>query len=270
MSRDIIGRVRNRAALMDKTRSVVWDLNVPLASFTFDDFPSNALEVGGRILKEEANARATYYVSGCFMGKTIDGIKFYDEGHLKDAAAQGHEIGCHAFQHEKLGQQGMRFARKTCDDNAAFVRNIVGPHVKMTSFAYPYGDTSLTVKAELSKKFAFCRGVRQELNTGKVDRGQISIISLEIRHAEQVDLKRTVAEAAANKSWIVFLTHDVCENPSPYGSTPAMIENAVKAVREAGIQILPLKEAAMRGLKKPQLAVSSPELWVPGPATIYS
>lgn len=270
MASTIVDRLRNRVALMDKTRSVKWDLNAPLASFTFDDFPANALEVGGRILKEQANARASYYVSGEFIGKTIDGIKFYDEGHLKEADAAGHEIGCHAFQHEKLGEKGARFARQTCEKNAAFVRDIVGPHVKMTSFAYPYGDTSLTVKAELSKKYTYCRGVRQELNTDKVDRGQISIISLEIRHAEQVDLKRVVADAVANKSWIVFLTHDVCENPSPYGSTPAMIENAVKAVNEAGIQILPLKEAAARGLQKPQLAVPSRGLWVPGSAHAYS
>ncbi|MDB5492382.1 MAG: hypothetical protein JWO78_2231 [Micavibrio sp.] len=270
MSRQLMGRLRNRAALMDKTRSVAWDLDAPMASFTFDDFPADALEVGGRILKEEANACGTYYVSGCFMGKTIDGIKFYEEGHLKDAAAQGHEIGCHAFQHEKLGQQGPRFARQTCEDNAAFVRDILGSGVKMTSFAYPYGDTSLTVKSALSKKFEYCRGVRQELNTGKVDRGQISVISLEIRHAAYVDIKRTVADAVANKSWIVFLTHDIRENPSPYGSTPAMLENAVKAVTEAGIQILPLRDAAIRGFKKPQLAVSSPGLWVPGSATAYS
>lgn len=267
MSRDVIGRLRNRAALIDKTRSVSWNMDTPLASFTFDDFPSDALEVGGRILQEEANARGTYYVSGCFMGKTIDGIKFYEEGHLKEAVRQGHEIGCHAFQHEKLGEKGPHFARTTCDENAAFIRDILGPNIRMTSFAYPYGDTSLTVKSKLSRKFEFCRGVRQQLNTGKVDCGQISIISLEIRHAQQVDLKRTVAEAVANKSWIVFLTHDVRENPSPYGSTPAMIENAVKIVKEAGIQILPLKEAANRGLKKPQLAVPFPGLWVPQPVT---
>jgi len=270
MTRDLVGRLRNRAALIDKTRSVEWEHHAPLASFTFDDFPADALEVGGRILKEKANAKATYYVSGCFMGKTIDGIKFYDEGHLNAVEKEGHEIGCHGFQHEKFGERGIRFARRNCEDNAAFVRDVVGPHVKMTSFAYPYGDTSPLVKPVMAKKFPFCRGVRQELNTNKVDRAQISIISLEIRHAEYVDLKRTVAEAVANKSWIVFLTHDVCENPSPYGSTPAMIENAVDAVMEAGIQIMPLSQAAMYGLKKPKTAVSSPELWVPAPSALYS
>jgi hypothetical protein len=116
----------------------------------------------------------------------------------------------------------------------------------MTSFAYPYGDVSLAVKKEMSGRFPLCRGVHERLNSDWVDLAQVDIISLESKHAKRVDLKGLIAKAAAKKSWIVFLSHDVSDNPSPYGSTPAMLEEAVRCLDAAGIPILTMKAAAAR------------------------
>lgn len=243
MTRELSDRIRNRLAVMDKTRAVSMDLRSPVASFTFDDFPRSAYEVGGRIL-ESQGMRGTYFLSGELMDTNYLGHEQYSAGHLRAINAAGHELGCHSFEHKRLGEQGARFARTVCDRNAQFVKDIVGPHFRMTSFAYPYGDTSLTVKSALSKKFTLCRGVRRGLNSRKVDVGQVQIVSLESRHAESLDLKKVVREAVEQNSWIVFLTHEVCENPTAYGSTPQMIENAVQAVKEAGIRVLPMKQAA--------------------------
>ena len=236
-------RIRNRAALFDRHHVIPLQLPTAMATFTFDDFPRSAHETGGKIL-EAAGARATYFLVGSYMGRTVDGVEQFDEATLKAAHAAGHEIGCHTFDHKKLGSQGADFTRETCARNLKFFQQTLGTTEKMTSFAYPYGDVSLSVKNEISHHFPLCRGVRERLNSGRVDLAQVDTISLESRHAEQLDLKALVAEARAKKSWIVFLSHDVSENPSPYGSTPAMIEEAVRCLGAAGIPILTIKAAA--------------------------
>ena len=213
-----------------------------MATFTFDDFPRSAYERGGRIL-EAAGARATYFAVGSYMGRTVDGVEQYDEATLRAAHAAGHEIGCHTFDHEKLGPQGPDFTRETCERNLKFFQQTLGTPEKMTSFAYPYGDVSLSVKNEISRHFPLCRGVHERLNSDWVDLAQVDTISLESRHAGQLNLKALIAEALAKKSWIVFLSHDVSENPSPYGSTPVLIEEAVRCLGAAGIPIRTMKAA---------------------------
>jgi peptidoglycan/xylan/chitin deacetylase (PgdA/CDA1 family) len=243
--RKLYARLRNRLALMDRSHTVRMLQKAPLASFTFDDFPASAYETGGRML-EAAGVKGSYFVSGCFMGQNSRGLRMYEEGHLKAVYAAGHEIGCHTFSHTKLGSCPPEVTRKACDENAQFVRTLLGPEVEMTSFSYPVGDVSIPSKAELARRFRLCRGVRPSLNSGKIDLAQVHIVSLEMRHNPLQTLKRRVAEAVARKAWMVFLTHDVSEAPSPYGSTPAIMEYALRLLKEAGIQILTLKEAGDR------------------------
>jgi len=236
-------RIRNRTALFDRSRVVTLRPAAAMATFTFDDFPRSAYETGGKIM-EAAGTRATYFVVGSYMGRTIDGVEQYNEATLKAVHAAGHEIGCHTFDHKELGTNGSRFTRETCDRNLRFFQQTLGTTDTMTSFAYPYGDASRAVKGEISHRFPLGRGVRRRLNSDKVDLAQIDIVSLEMRHARELDLKNIIAEAVAKKSWIVFLSHDVSENPSPYGSTPAMIEEALNCLRSASMPVLTMKAAA--------------------------
>ena len=54
--------------------------------------------------------------------------------------------------------------------------------------------------------------------------------------------------ASTINGWISFYTHDVCETPSAYGSTPAMLEEVLKRLAEARIAILPMREAVAAAL----------------------
>lgn len=248
-SRTLYERVCNRMALFDRLHTGKIHLDRPLATFTFDDFPASAYEVGGRLL-EEAGVRATYFVSGELLGRTAEGVRYFDENHLRAAYRNGHEIGCHGFRHEKFSILGHDFARKSCDDNARFVQSVLGPQATMTSFAYPFGDASLWVKELMAQRFEACRGVHEGINAGTADRAQVDIISLEMRHAPALDLEKVIAEATARKGWIVFLSHDLSEDPSPYGSTPATIERTLRAVIEAGIQVVPFNAAVAHVFQK--------------------
>ena len=53
--------------------------------------------------------------------------------------------------------------------------------------------------------------------------------------------------------WLILFTHDVSEQPSPYGCTPAMLAEALARIVDAGIEILPVKHAmAEVGFSEPE------------------
>jgi hypothetical protein len=43
---------------------------------------------------------------------------------------------------------------------------------------------------------------------------------------------------------VIFFTHDVSDEPSPYGCRPGELAGVLQAVIDRGIEILPIKNAA--------------------------
>lgn len=235
-------RVMNRLALMDTSQSIKIRAGGAMASFTFDDFPISAYEVAGRMI-EDAGGRATYFASASFMGKVIDGIPYYTPELLREMHAKGHEIGCHSHEHVYLSAKGAKFAHTSAARNAKAMREVLGGQFMMTSFAYPYGDVSPAVKGAMARRFSLCRGVHQGLNSGKADVAQLRIISLESRHFNREQLSLDMANAKRTNSWMIFLTHDISEQPTPYGSTPEMIATTLHLLQQFEIPMHTLKAA---------------------------
>lgn len=244
--RSLMSRVRNRLALLDRSRAAKLRLSTPVATFTFDDFPASAYAKGGAIL-EEYGVRGTYFISGRFLNSTINGIEYTTAEQLKLINANGHEIGCHTFDHEALGARPSAFARATCQKNGAFLRQIFGTTFKMSSFAYPYGDVSPRAKHVMSSQFEFCRGIRAGVNDGMADLAQIRILSLEQYHWNPTAVEQAISDARGKSVWLVFLSHDVSDSPSPYGSTPDQIRRTLHALKQAAIPVKTLKAAAAYG-----------------------
>src|SRR5687768_10497192 len=71
---------------------------MPLISFTFDDFPRSALHVGGAILKRFGLV-GTYYASLGLMGTEAPTGSIFDLEDLRILLEQGHELGSHTFDH---------------------------------------------------------------------------------------------------------------------------------------------------------------------------
>ena len=219
-------------------------LSAPVASFTFDDFPRSAWTVGGPILARHA-AKATYYVAGRFCDRHEDGLDYYGREDLRALYAAGHEVGCHTFSHRHCPDTPSRELDADWDRNGVFVREVLGD-VRMTSFAYPYGNASPRTKALAGRRFAVSRGIRSGVNGRTLDLGQLKAVPLEIRSWTAGAVEREVELARRTGGWIVFFSHDVSDAPSPYGATPAMLEHALDQVKTAGIEILPVKHAYAR------------------------
>lgn len=219
-------------------------LQRPVASFTFDDFPSSAWTEGGPLL-EAYGAKGTFFTAGRYCGRHEEGIAYYNADELRALHAAGHEVGCHTYSHRRSSQVDSAELQADWDRNAAFLRDVLGP-VELKSFAYPYGDASPRAKALASKRFPVSRGIWKGVNRGAVDLAQLRVQPLEIRSWTAAAVEERVRRAQAAKGWLVFFSHDVTDRPSPYGATPAMLEHALAAVRAAGFDILPVRDAYER------------------------
>ena len=238
-------RLYSGLAFMDVSQFIPSSLTQAVASFTFDDFPESAYTIAGRMI-EEADARATFFASAEFMSQCIDGISYYTPELLKEIHANGHEIGCHAGDHVALGMKGPTFARASASRNLAAMRQVLGEDFQMTSFAYPFGDVSPPVKWAMGRRYAFCRGVHQGLNGPRVDRAQLRVASLERQYWDELRIAATIRDAKSKNHWLIFLSHDISENPTPNGSTPAMVARSLELLASEGIPILTLKAAGAR------------------------
>jgi hypothetical protein len=52
-----------------------------------------------------------------------------------------------------------------------------------------------------------------------------------------------VEEARASNGWLILFTHDVSEQPSPFGCTPAMLTEVLEMLAAAEVPVTPVKHA---------------------------
>ena len=236
--REVINRQLTQRLPLKPTKS---RLTAPVASITFDDFPRSAWTAGGEVLARH-NARATYYAGGSFQDRTVEGLEYFTAADLKNIAVAGHEIGCHGFSHEVSWKIGAEALADDSDRNAAAVQKALGDYV-MSSYAYPYGEASPRTKAMMGARFASARGIRKGVNTGLIDLAQLKAVGIEKWWWTPAYIEGVIARAKASNGWLIFFTHDVSENPSPYGATPVMLEHALNALAASGVEVLPVKHA---------------------------
>ena len=79
--------------------------------------------------------------------------------------------------------------------------------------------------------------------SARVDLAQLNAVSLETRCWDKDVIEAAIERVLHDKGWLVLYTHDVSDDPSPYGSTPEMLDWALGRVAAAGIEVLPMREA---------------------------
>lgn len=213
----------------------------PVASITFDDFPRNAWTLGGKVL-DRHGVKATYYTAGGFCGRTLDGTEFYDETDLSQIAAAGHELACHGFAHQPTPELTTGELAADAARNQAFLTPFLGGQAPV-SYAFPYGRVSPRTKRFYAPRFSNVRGVHPGVNVGRVDLAQLNAISLEMRCWNQDAIEAAIQRVMHDRGWLVLYTHDVSDAPSPYGSTPQMLDWALGRVAAARIAVFPMRDA---------------------------
>ena len=245
--RDLGARLARRRVQNHAARPALLRPARPLISFTFDDFPKSAARTGAALL-DRVGGRGTFYASTAYAGQTTHTGEMFGADDVRRLLGEGHEIGCHTYAH-------LDCARAAAGDVFAdMVRNAdalaaMGMEERLVSFAYPYGETSVSFKSQLPSRFTSARGIASGLASGRADLAQLRANAMYGRGA----LRRCLAvlEAARRKNgWVIFFTHDVSPRPSPWGTPTGLLERLCGAAFTAGIDILPVREALARVLSE--------------------
>jgi hypothetical protein len=109
------------------------------------------------------------------------------------------------------------------------------------NFAYPFGGVSQSAKGTFGKRFVSCRGTGKGLNRGMVDLADLFSTSLYSHNFDRVRLCQLVEDAQAENAWLIFYTHDVADEPSPFGCTPAHFQSIVAYAAE-NLPVLPVRD----------------------------
>jgi peptidoglycan/xylan/chitin deacetylase (PgdA/CDA1 family) len=106
------------------------------------------------------------------------------------------------------------------------------------NFAYPYGHVTLQAKRSLELDLSSARSIFPGFNGPEVDLNLLRSNSLygDLEGSQRAE--ELVLENAKRKSWLIFYTHDVRPDPSPYGCTPALLEAAASSAVRNGSRIL--------------------------------
>uniref|UniRef100_A0A9E7ZU07 Chitooligosaccharide deacetylase n=1 Tax=Bosea sp. NBC_00436 TaxID=2969620 RepID=A0A9E7ZU07_9HYPH len=235
------GRMENRLIRAVPRATMEVPTQEPIVSFTFDDVPDSALDVGAAIL--EANGtRGTFYISGGLEGQVEPGRTLIDRAGCRELAARGHEIGCHSFGHHDIRQVDGPALAEDLARNAAYL-DAIDPRPAPRNFAYPYNSGSFGKRGLLARAFRSCRAGGEGINRGPTD--PTFLRAVEIRQPQQhvLGLVRWIDALVTDPGWLIFFTHDVSPRPTPHGCTAPSFHLLVGYAVARGCRILTVDAA---------------------------
>jgi len=239
-----LGKLSDGVRQLIRTRGVAMVNERPIVSFTFDGFAKSAAVAAARML-ERRGAAGSFYVDRASCGATVDGIEQYDLADLKRLIDNGHEIGCRSARLMRTPSTGGADVTADLEANAEFISAHLGD-VRMTTFAFPFGDIDLRTKLWMERRFAACRSTSPGVNIGVADLGALRAENLWSRSRDAAAVKDLLDRSSAPHSWLIFFTHDVGETPGAQGCTPTLFEAALESALAAGYEVLPVRNALGR------------------------
>jgi peptidoglycan/xylan/chitin deacetylase (PgdA/CDA1 family) len=239
------GKYRRTMANFFGRRMVAIKLSAPIISFTFDDAPKSAFEIGGSILRAH-RAKATFFISFGLLGLETEVGAIASQNDLVIAVNEGHELGCHTFDHLDACQTSTEQFMASVLENGQALNKII-PGADFITFAYPKNGATLSIKPHLQKRFICCRGGGQTTNVGNADLNQLKACFLDNRQKVDINfVKKLIDYNSISRGWLIFATHDLSDNPSPYGCTPEFFAEVVEYAASSGSLLLPVKDACSK------------------------
>jgi peptidoglycan/xylan/chitin deacetylase (PgdA/CDA1 family) len=238
--RSMLGVARRELLCSCNRRLATLKNNSPMISFAFDDFPRTAYTTGGSILQEHG-AHGTFYAACGLMNTSNELGDQFRAGDLDGVLENGHELASHTFSHVSCRALPLPTFCADVERGRKAVEEITG--AESPNFAYPFGHVTLRAKPALEASTGSARGIFPGLNGPEVDLNLLRANSL---YGDLDGLGRAdelIAANVRNNGWLIFYTHDVRPNPSPYGCTPRLFESVVSRASASGSKILSVNEA---------------------------
>jgi peptidoglycan/xylan/chitin deacetylase (PgdA/CDA1 family) len=233
--------LRRRVTRMTARRPFEIDLDHAIITFTFDDFPKSAVDIGAAGL-EARGWRGTYFAAAHVAGGMTHHGAMFDAGDLQRLSTEGHEIGCHTYGHLDCVDHGVEAVLSDVRRNARAL-SAMGHEEELTSFAYPYGEATPRAKRALSNWFEAQRGVQAGVNRGVGDLNLLKAVGLDGGEAGRnraVEAAESLVEAPG---WLIFYGHDIQDDPGRWGCTEEHYEAVLQAAERSGAKVLTMRDA---------------------------
>jgi peptidoglycan/xylan/chitin deacetylase (PgdA/CDA1 family) len=213
----------------------------PVISFTFDDFPRSALLNAGAILRERRLA-GTYYASFGLMGKKAPTGEIFTREDLDELIQQEHELACHTYDHyDSWDTAPLEFEASILRNQRAISERL--PGTKFRCLSYPISWPRPETKRRVASYYECARGGGQTFNAGTMDLNYLKAFFLEQSRDNFAAIKQTIDDNAHAKGWLIFATHDVCDQPTRFGCLPGFFEKVVDYAIQSKATILPVFRA---------------------------
>ncbi|HET6226556.1 MAG TPA: polysaccharide deacetylase family protein [Bacteroidia bacterium] len=216
------------------------NLSHPIISFCFDDIPNSAITNGSRILNKYGFA-GTYYICMGLSDNNDPNKPYFDHSLLKQLVENGEELACHTSDHITLYNTGRQKVLRNLRKNQQKINELI-PGYKFKNFSYPRGQQTFRSKYILKKEYQSARGVQAGMHVKDMD-----IYNL---HANELmgdwtmeEVLAMIDKAIEQNAWLIFYTHEVEKNPTPYGCTPENFEQIVKYCADKKLNVLTIDKA---------------------------
>jgi len=208
----------------------------PIVSFTFDDFPRTALTIGGSILRNYG-FYGTYYTAMSLMD-TCNGLgEHFRREDLSALLEDGHELASHTYGHTSSRSVSCSAFTADAVKGRMAVESVAGKR-EAGNFAFPFGDVTLKTKREIGAKMASCRSIWGGFNGPVVDLNLLRANSLYGNQNQSDRIRKLIEQNEHRRTWLIFYSHDVQDNPSPFGCTPELLQLAVSFAAQTAGQVL--------------------------------
>lgn len=235
----LAAKVKRRLVPFQARRILPVKLDRPIVSFTFDDCPKSVMENALGPLEKEGWLSTIYIALGLCETTNHLGLHM-SRADVKAAHESGHEIGDHTFSHCDGSAIPLNEVLADIKKNQTELASMGLPPSK--TFAYPYGETTPALKKALETGFKSARGIKSNSHESSLDLNQLGSNRLyagqdfEVLQSQIKDLKNAPA-------YMTIFTHDVRENPSAFGCTPAQFRETLEAVKDSGAQVMTVTKA---------------------------
>ena len=238
----VYGKITRTLAIKICRRDFAITTPYPIISFCFDDAPKSAFVNGGKILNENG-IKATYYLSLGLLGTDTEVGTIASLTELESAVDLGNELGCHTHDHYDAWSVSTSDYIKSVFRNREKLKRIM-PDYRFTSFAYPKSGATMLVKYKLQQHFLCCRAGGQTANIGIADQNHLKSFFLDQRQCTSfASIKNIVDINSDNSGWLIFTTHDISNNPTPFGCNIELFRKTVEYALSSGALILNVSEA---------------------------
>jgi peptidoglycan/xylan/chitin deacetylase (PgdA/CDA1 family) len=237
--RSWLGDLRRQLLCSIHSRTIPLNNPEPIVSFCFDDFPRTAYTTGGSILGK-FGARGTYYAALGLMNTCNDLGDQFSQGDIESLLSDGHELGCHTFSHSSCRSSSLKTFEADVLRGRDAIQEMTGREA--TNFAYPYGHVTARLKKKIGMQMKSCRGIYGGINSSQADLNLLRANSLygDINRLPEADALLSFCRRQG--SWLIFYTHDVRQNPSPFGCTPALLERCAALALEKGFKLVTVEK----------------------------